>query len=604
MSLHRLRTVLLAGALALAAIAGASLTGTLQALEHDSVDLRFSLRDERPPKDIVVVAVDDVTFSDLQQQWPFPRTYFAKLTDRLHEAGAREIVFDIQFTEQTKPEEDWALYDAVDRAGGAVFATSETDGKGGHNVLGGEENLRAIDATAGASNLPDEDSGVIRRFDDRVDGLSTLAAVVAKRQGRSVEPDVFPDTGAWIDFRGGPGTIPTISFSDVYEARANPQIFKDKIVVVGASAPTLQDVHPTSTARSELMSGPEIQANAIWTALHGVPLRNAPAWLGLLAIALLSFVVPLAGLKLHPLLAASTGLVAGLMYLTIAWIAFASGGVILDVVGPLLGLAVATVTGALAGHVLERRARRRIAEYNAVLERAVRERTADLDALQVEIIERLGQAVDSRDNDTGQHVRGIGTMSYRLARAAGMDHDRAEMLRRASAMHDVGKIAIPDAILQHPGPLNAEQWAIMKTHTTEGAKILAGSRSPLVRMAEVIALTHHEKWNGEGYPAGLSGEDIPLEGRIVAVCDVYDALVSERPYKKPWTHEEALDEIERCAGSHFDPDLARAFVALMRPAPPRPCRTHTAAPLPECRSDTPDTLASAGRAAARASAAP
>ena len=561
--MHRLRTVLVAGALAIAVIAGASLTGTLQALEHDSVDMRFGLRADRPPDDVVVVAVDDVTFGDLNRRWPFPRTYFADVTDRLHRGGAKEIVFDVQFTEETRPHEDWALYDAVDRAGGAVFATSESDGKGNHNVLGGEENLRAIGATAAASNLPDEDSGVIRRFTRTVDGLPTLATAVARRQGHNVDANAFEDGRAWIDFRGGPGTIPAYSFSRVRQGRVNPTVFKDKIVVIGASAPTLQDVHPTSTARSRLMSGPEIQANAIWTAMHGVPLRNAPPWLNLLAIALLSFVVPLAALRLHPVVAVLTGLAAGALYVAIAWLAFA-GGVVLDIVAPLLGLAVATATGALGGQLVERRARRRIAEYNAVLEQAVRERTADLDALQIEIIERLGQAVDSRDNDTGVHIRSIGTLSYRLAKAIGMEVDRAEMLRRASAMHDVGKIAIPDAILQHPGPLDAEQWETMKTHTIEGARILAGSRSPLVRMGEIIALTHHEKWNGEGYPAGLSGEDIPLEGRIVAVCDVYDALISERPYKRPWTHDEALDEIERCAGSHFDPKLARIFVALAR----------------------------------------
>jgi CHASE2 domain-containing sensor protein len=558
----RLRTLLVSGILAVAVIAGASATGTLQALEHDSVDMRFQLREDEPPTDVVVVAVDDVTFSDLRRQWPFPRTYFAKVTDRLHDAGAKEIVFDIQFTEQTKPAEDWALYDAVDRAGGAVFATSETDGKGGHNVLGGEKNLRAIGATAAASNLPDEDSGVIRRFSDKADDLPTIAAAVAARRGRPVDPKAFTDGNAWIDFRGGPRTVPTVSFSDVYQARANPELFAGKIVVVGASAPTLQDVHPTSTARRELMSGPEIQANAIWTALHGVPLRNAPDWVGLLAIALLSLFVPLAALRFHPLAAALTGLLAGAGYIVVTWLAFRSG-VVMIVVAPLIGLAVATLTGAVAGHLLERRARRRIAEYSAMLEQAVRERTADLDALQVEIIERLGQAVDSRDNDTGEHIRGIGTLSYKLGRAVGLDEDRAEMLRRASAMHDVGKIAIPDAILQHPGPLNAEQWAIMKTHTTEGAKILAGSRSPLVRMAEIIALTHHEKWDGNGYPHGISGEDIPLEGRIVALCDVYDALVSERPYKKPWTHEEALAEIEKCAGTHFDPVVAEAFLRIM-----------------------------------------
>jgi putative two-component system response regulator len=216
----------------------------------------------------------------------------------------------------------------------------------------------------------------------------------------------------------------------------------------------------------------------------------------------------------------------------------------------------------------------RVAAVNERLEAAVRERTADLDALQREIIERLGQAVDSRDEETGDHIQRIGEMSHQIAMALGWDVDRAEMLRRASAMHDVGKIAIPDAILQHPGPLTPEQWEVMRTHTTEGARILAGSRSPLVQMAEVIALTHHEKWDGSGYPAGTAGDDIPVEGRIVALCDVYDALTSRRPYKEPWSHEDAVAEIRRSAGTHFDPELAEVFLLVVgepavRPEPAR-----------------------------------
>ena len=562
-NVHRLRTFLLAGFLAVAVIGGAHLTGALQSLEHDSVDARFGLRPAQTPSDVVVVAVDDVTFSDLQEQWPFPRTLFARATKRLHDAGAREIVFDVQFTEQTEPDEDWAFYDAIADAGGAVLSTSETDGKGGHNVLGGEANLREINATAGASNLPDEDAGVIRRFGASAGGLPTLAAVVAERHGRPLDRSAFIDGVAWIDFRGGPGTIRTVSFSDLVEGRADPALFRDRIVVIGASAPTLQDVHPTSTSRGELMSGPEIQANAIWTALHGMPLRDAPGWAGWLAVALLGLLVPLLTLRINPLVAAAIGIVTGLAYAAGAVVAFEQG-IVMSVVAPLLGLVTATATTAVAGHFLERRARARADAYNAVLETAVRERTADLDALQVEIIERLGQAVDSRDEETGEHINRIGTLSYRLGHALGLDDDRAEMLRRASAMHDVGKIAIPDAILQHPGPLTPEQWEVMKTHTTAGAAILSGSRSPLVRMAEIIALTHHEKWNGQGYPNGTSGEDIPLEGRIVAVCDVYDALVSKRPYKEPWTSADALAEIERCAGSHFDPAVAEAFVSMMR----------------------------------------
>lgn len=561
--MHRLRPYLLAGVLALAVVVGADQAGALDAFEHDSVDLRFELRPERTADDLVVVAIDDVTFSDLGEQWPFPRTYFAKAVERLHEAGAREIVLDVQFTEASDPDEDLALYEAIDRAGGAVLATSETDGRGGHNIFGGQENLDPIGAVGAAANLPDQDSGVIRRFNDVIDGLPSIAAAVARREGVRVDHELFNgETGAYIDYRGGPEAIRTVSFSDLYQLRADPEMFAGKIVVIGASAPTLQDVHPTPTARSELMAGAEIQANAIWTALNGLPLRDAPGWVTVLAVLFMSFVVPLTGLRLSPIGAALVSFATAAVYVAVAWIAFVNG-IVIPVVAPLLAAGVSMSIGAVAGQMVEGRARRRITEYSAELEAAVRERTADLDALQLEIIERLGQAVDSRDEDTGQHINRIGLLSYRLARAAGMDEDRAEMLRRASALHDVGKIAIPDAILQKPGKLTPQEWEVMKTHTTAGAKMLSGSRSPLVRMAEVVALTHHERWDGQGYPHGIAGEDIPLEGRIVAVCDVFDALCSRRPYKEAWTPEEALAEIERCAGTHFDPALARMFVELM-----------------------------------------
>lgn len=566
MTVHRLRSLLLAGVLALVVIGGAQVTGALDALEHDSIDLRFSLRAEHTPDDVVVVAVDDVTFSDLGEQWPFDRRRFAKATELLDAAGARQIVYDIQFTEQSgDAEADWAFYEAIGEANGAILATSETDGEGGHNIFGGDENLREIHATAAASNLPDEHSGVIRRFGARVDGLPTIAAAVAEREGKRLPRHLFDrEDGAWIDFRGGPGTITTVSFSDLVQQRANPSLFKDKVVVVGASAPTLQDVHPTSTARSELMSGPEIQANAIWTALHGVPLRPAPGWLTVLAIVLLTLVVPFASMRLHPLAAVLAGIGVAVLYAVGAWLAF-TGGVIVAVVAPLLGGAIATVTTAVIGQLVERRARRRVAAYNAELEAAVRERTADLDALQLEIIERLGQAVDSRDEETGEHINRIGTLSFRLARAIGMDLDRAEMLRRASAMHDVGKIAIPDAILRKRGPLDTDEWREMKLHPEHGERIVEAVPD-LGHLGRSIR-AEHERWDGGGYPDGLSGEEVPLSSRIVLACDAFLAMVERRPYRRSLTPSAARRELQRHAGTQFDPRVVEALLdELSEPA--------------------------------------
>jgi cyclic di-GMP phosphodiesterase len=199
-----------------------------------------------------------------------------------------------------------------------------------------------------------------------------------------------------------------------------------------------------------------------------------------------------------------------------------------------------------------------------VLEERVRERTRELWETQVEVVRRLAAAVEWRDAETGLHIDRMGRCCERLALAVGMAPADAELLRHASALHDVGKVGIPDSILMKPGPLSTAEWETMRTHPTIGGDILSGSTSPLVRLAEAIALTHHEHWDGGGYPRGLIGEQIPLAGRISAICDVFDALLSPRPYKDPWPLDRTLEEIERLSGTQFDPGLVEAFLPIAR----------------------------------------
>jgi putative two-component system response regulator len=156
----------------------------------------------------------------------------------------------------------------------------------------------------------------------------------------------------------------------------------------------------------------------------------------------------------------------------------------------------------------------------------------------------------------------MSVLCERLACAAGMSATGAELLRHASALHDIGKIGIPDRVLLKAGRLDAEEWEVMKTHAALGASMLADSRTPLLQLAEVIARTHHERWDGSGYPAGLAGDDIPLVGRICSIADVFDALTSARPYKQAWPVEDALAEIDRQRGRQFDPRLVDAFLGL------------------------------------------
>ncbi len=199
---------------------------------------------------------------------------------------------------------------------------------------------------------------------------------------------------------------------------------------------------------------------------------------------------------------------------------------------------------------------------NQELEEMVFQRTAELRETRLEIIKYLGKAAEYKDNDTGLHVVRMSLYVKMLAEELGLDKREVELIYQASPMHDVGKIGIPDTILKKTGKLDADEWEIMKKHTIYGDNIFDKPSSQLLRTAKAIALTHHEKWDGSGYPNGLKQEEIPLAGRIAAIADVYDALVSERPYKKAWTHEEAIEEIKTSSGTHFDPKIVDVFLSL------------------------------------------
>ncbi len=205
-----------------------------------------------------------------------------------------------------------------------------------------------------------------------------------------------------------------------------------------------------------------------------------------------------------------------------------------------------------------------VRNQNEELESRIRERTQELYDTRLEIVQRLGRAAEYRDNETGYHIIRMSKYSQFLALAAGMSEFEAEQILHASPMHDIGKIGIPDNILLKPGKLNAEEWKIMQSHTTIGDRILSGSSTELLELARQIAMTHHERWDGSGYPYNLKGEEIPLHGRIVALCDVFDALTSKRPYKKAWTVEDAMMEIRRSCGSHFDPRLVGLFEGILQ----------------------------------------
>lgn len=190
-------------------------------------------------------------------------------------------------------------------------------------------------------------------------------------------------------------------------------------------------------------------------------------------------------------------------------------------------------------------------------------RMEELRASRLEIVQRLGLAAEYKDNETGLHVIRMSHFARILGIAAGMTELEADDLLHAAPMHDVGKIGIPDRILQKPGPLDPDEWKIMQSHVTIGAEIIGEHAGGMLALARAIALTHHEKYDGSGYPNGLAGEQIPLVGRITAIADVFDALTSERPYKKAWSEEDAVNFLREQKGRHFDPHLVELFAAQM-----------------------------------------
>ena len=209
-----------------------------------------------------------------------------------------------------------------------------------------------------------------------------------------------------------------------------------------------------------------------------------------------------------------------------------------------------------------RRLQHDLRAHGAALEARVRERTDELRGARLELLQRLALAAEFRDDETGEHTQRVGRTARLVAEQLQLPRTEAERLELAAPLHDIGKIGIPDRILLKPGRLTPEEWSVMQRHVEIGARLLAGSDSPILQMAETIARTHHERWDGNGYVEGTAGDAIPLAGRIVAVADVFDALTHARPYKELWPVDRALEEIWSQSGRQFDPSVVEAFLAL------------------------------------------
>jgi adenylate cyclase len=355
----RLAIFLASTALLTGGVLAAYVADVLSDTELDTVDARFAIRGDRAPSDdVIVVGIDDETFSELDEQWPFKRSRHAELIERLRADGARTIVYDVQFTEPTRPKEDNALLDAVDRAGNVVLATTEVSKDGGTNVFGGDDVVRSVRARVGSANYVSDAGRVVRRMQYDVEGLKTLAvAAVERATGNRIASSEFP-ASAWIDYDGR-DAVRTISFSRAARGSFREGTFNDKIVVVGATAPSLQDVHPTSVSGDEFMYGVEIQANAISTLLRDFPLREAPEWVTVALILLFGAVGPIIAIRFGWARAAVLGLGLAALYLVFVQLMF-NAGTIVDFVYPEASLALSVVNGLAVALVLNAFERERV----------------------------------------------------------------------------------------------------------------------------------------------------------------------------------------------------------------------------------------------------
>ncbi|MEZ9819954.1 HD domain-containing phosphohydrolase [Shewanella sp. 10N.286.45.A1] len=227
--------------------------------------------------------------------------------------------------------------------------------------------------------------------------------------------------------------------------------------------------------------------------------------------------------------------------------------------------AVDYITKPVSAPVVQARVKTHLALYDQkrLLEQQVKERTKELEETRFEIIRRLGRAAEYKDNETGLHVVRMSRYARLLAIQSGLPDKYCELIYNAAPMHDIGKIGTPDSILKKPTKLDEPEWDEMQRHAEIGAEIIGDHQDPLLEMARRIALSHHEKWDGSGYPYGKSGQDIPIEGRIVAIADVFDALTSIRPYKKAWTVADTMALIDSESGKHFDPELVEHFKQIV-----------------------------------------
>ncbi len=600
--------------------------GFMVRADNSIYDLFSRLKGSRQTDNrIVIAAIDEKTLKEFGS-WPLSRDYYALLLERTHEASA--VGIDILFTESSP--EDTRLSAAIRRHGKVILPVylnrqmefvyplpCLTPLKTGH-----------LHAEPGVDGIVREIFHTIDNGDKRIPSFSSAIyeTIAGNRFGsggllpssKQQHEKPYRMDGMLINFYGPPATFPHISLADVIAGKFEDSCFFDKIVLVGYIVPGVVDNFMTPLSQNrDMMPGIEVHANAINNLLDGSNIRKSsdrfryPLAILFSIILFASFIrtdekksvifwtccITLIFIVSFILLAHVHFWIEPVLLLLSASLSFATTYVYrLDEAARLLDIKYSSIISLpemgglqtpketagkgvftfLSAEGIDSRIRKLLSvedEYAIKLHNIIEKKTVELsDALKMvktmsnEMIVRLLSAAESKDSYTSGHLSRIRLYAKKLSESLGMDGDFIENITFASAMHDIGKIGIPDRILMKPGELTPEEFEIMKTHVHIGEKILSDSVHPIIQMSATIALHHHEKWNGAGYPRELKGTDIPIEARIVMLCDIYEALRNARPYKKALSHMEAFLKIvegdSRTSPDYFDPDILKMFIRI------------------------------------------
>jgi HD-GYP domain-containing protein (c-di-GMP phosphodiesterase class II)/CHASE2 domain-containing sensor protein len=598
--------------------------GLFEGIDAYVYDISFRIRGSHKPSDkIIIAAIDEKSLEQLGR-WPLKRIYYARLFDKMQQAAV--VGLDIILTEPS--DDDIILSEAIKRHGGVILPIyidrrltiakpSETLSAYGTGHVHIEYDI---------DNVAREVFHTLYYKDVQLYSLTSVMYEIMthrsfNRQKISAKTHeitskrIFQMDPLKINYYGNPGTFQYISMFDIIDGKYPSTFFNGKAVLVGLTAPGIVDMvsTPFSQQRNK-MPGVEVQANILNNLIDGNSIQDIKEWIRWIsaivfcAICLLSF-IKLGEKKAALLLIFSSLIITALVFFLFTTFDLWTGPALfyfsaiyiymvtyimrLDEAAKNLDIKYSSVTSLLGGYSDQKGPAVGLVsflspgginvkiqklmwvehKYEKQLEYTVQQKTKELSQalsmisnMSKEMIMRLTTAAESKDEHTGKHISRIGLYANRLAGKMEMPPDFIEKITLASAMHDIGKIGIPDDILLKPGQLTEEEFEIIKRHTIIGSKILSGSEYPMIQISSTIALCHHERWDGTGYPKGLKGQDIPIEARIIMICDVYDALRSPRPYKPAFDHQRTFQMITKgdvkTIPEHFDPDVLHAFIQI------------------------------------------